>query len=73
MINFLKFQYFKGKHEKGKMRRGSQRKVWKRKSENKCMAGFTCCRTDSVNSWYFDSGCSKHMTGDKDILSNLKY
>lgn len=26
--------------------------------------------TDDEQRWYFDSGCSKHMTGDKTILSN---
>ena len=26
----------------------------------------------ATNVWYFDSGCSRHITGDKDILVDYK-
>ena len=38
----------------------------------KCFISFTCLRTCATNSWYFDSGCSRHMTGDKDNLVDYK-
>jgi hypothetical protein len=46
----------------------SSSKVWKRKElqvENFRIALFA---EDEENQWYIDSGCSRHMTGDKDKL-----
>ena len=48
------------------------KQVWKRNNENKCLVGFTCFRTNSANSRNIDNDCSKHMTGDENILSNFK-
>ena len=41
-------------------------------SELKCFVSYTCLRTCATNAWYFDSGCSRHMTGNKDILVDYK-
>ena len=30
-------------------------------------------RACATNSWYFDSGCFRHMRGDKNILVNYKF
>jgi hypothetical protein len=38
-------------------------KVWKKKVDDKC--GLVLSAQKQKNSWYIDSGCSKHMTGDK--------
>ena len=46
--------------------------MWMKKSEFKCLVSFIYLRTCATNSWYFDSECSKHMTGDKDILVDYK-
>ena len=48
------------------------RKIWARKYDLTCLASFTCLKACATNSWYFDSGCSRHMTGDKSILVNHK-
>ena len=29
-------------------------------------------RTCATNSWYFDSGCSRHMTGNQEILTSYR-
>jgi hypothetical protein len=38
-------------------------KVWKKKADEKC--GLVLSAQIQNNPWYIDSGCSKHMTGDK--------
>ena len=77
LMNFLENHY-----EKSNLTRYSQkttpkpkidwgndsRKIWVKKSELKCFVSFTCLRIGASNSWYFGSGCSRHMIGDKDIL-----
>ncbi|KAK2368373.1 gag-protease polyprotein [Trifolium repens] len=47
------------------------RKVWRPKEDSKLKA-HTCIRLSSYEDWYFDSGCSKHMTGDKKYLKELR-
>ena len=46
--------------------------MYVKKSEFKCFVSFTHLRTLATNSSYFDSGCSRHMTGDKNILVDYK-
>jgi hypothetical protein len=38
-------------------------KFWKKKESNKC--GLVLSTQRKMKLWYIDSGCSKHMTGDK--------
>jgi hypothetical protein len=38
-------------------------KIWKKKESNKC--GLVLSAQRQKDPWYIDSGCSKHMTGDK--------
>ncbi|GFQ07628.1 retrovirus-related pol polyprotein from transposon tnt 1-94 [Phtheirospermum japonicum] len=47
------------------------RQVWVRKSEVKCNMIYTSLNSHVPGAWYFDSGCSKHMTGSEDLLSNI--
>jgi hypothetical protein len=44
-------------------------KVWKKKEDVKCGLVFSAQR--QKNPWYIDSGCSKHMTGEKSKFSSL--
>ena len=37
-----------------------------------CYVAYNSLKAVSTNSWYFDSGCSKHMTGDKIFLKDYK-
>jgi hypothetical protein len=44
-------------------------KVWKKKADDKC--GLVLSSQRQNNPWYIDSGCSKHMTGDKSKFLTL--
>jgi hypothetical protein len=44
-------------------------KVWKKKEDDKC--GLVLSAQRQKNPWYIDSGCSKHMTGDKSKFLTL--
>lgn len=33
----------------------------------------TCLRDSTSQDWYFDSGCSRHMTGVQELLVDVKY
>ena len=48
------------------------KKVWVSKSDLICLSLFTYLRACATNPWYFDSGCSRHMTDNKSILVNYK-
>ncbi|KAK2423598.1 cysteine-rich RECEPTOR kinase [Trifolium repens] len=50
----------------------SVRKVWQPKTENKGLIAHTSLRASSREDWYFDSGCSRHMTGVETYLKDLK-
>jgi hypothetical protein len=48
-----------------------QKKLWKGKtSEKECLIALKAQEMEDL--WYVDSGCSKHMTGNKDKFKNLK-
>jgi hypothetical protein len=44
-------------------------KFWKKKESNKC--GLVLSAQRKTKPWYIDSGCSKHMTGDKGKFLSL--
>jgi hypothetical protein len=44
-------------------------KVWKKKVDDKC--GLVLSAQRKNNPWYIDSGCSKHMTGDRSKFLTL--
>ena len=37
-----------------------------------CYVAHTSLKAVSTNSWYFDSSCSKHMTGDRNLLKDYQ-
>ena len=46
--------------------------VWRvKQSCDKCNVAFITIQT-STEDWYFDSGCSRHMTDDRSYFSELK-
>ena len=47
-------------------------KIWIKKSDLMCYVAHTSLKVVSTNSWYFDSDCSKHMTGDKNFLKDYQ-
>jgi hypothetical protein len=44
-------------------------KVWKKKVDDNC--GLVLSSQRKKNPWYIDSGCSKHMTGDRSKFLTL--
>ena len=44
----------------------------RKKSNFDYLASYTSLRIHVTNSWYFDSGCSRHMIDSKSILNNYK-
>ncbi|XP_073030787.1 uncharacterized protein [Primulina eburnea] len=44
------------------------KKVWVPKAQIQCSVIYTSLKTNIAGIWYFDSGCSRHMTGSKDHL-----
>ncbi|KAK2369225.1 gag-protease polyprotein [Trifolium repens] len=48
------------------------KKVWKPKATKVAQIAHTSFRASSREDWYFDSGCSRHMTGVERFLTDIK-
>ncbi|XP_062086925.1 uncharacterized protein LOC133793633 [Humulus lupulus] len=73
LMNFAKNKYFEKSNyfkENMKVKRSKSKNVWIEKK--KCFAGICDDRLPSSYLWYFDSGCSRHMTGNKTILTDIR-
>jgi hypothetical protein len=46
-------------------------KIWKKKRKKTEECGLSLYAKNQENQWYIDSGCSKHMTGDKSKFESL--
>ncbi|XP_010556362.1 PREDICTED: uncharacterized protein LOC104825683 [Tarenaya hassleriana] len=44
---------------------------WVRKSDLACNVAYTTEQNNDTGIWYFDSGCSKHMTGNQALLKGF--
>ena len=42
-----------------------------KKNELKCLIVHTVVRASESHSWYLDSGCSHHMTGNKSLFTSF--
>jgi hypothetical protein len=49
----------------------ASKQVWVKKQDNLCLVAHTALKILDTCLWYLDSGCSKHMTGDKTILKEV--
>ena len=47
------------------------KRVWTPKSSEVCHMVFSAVKTDSAGAWNFDSGCSRHMTGNHAHLRDI--
>ncbi|CAL8084938.1 unnamed protein product [Prunus armeniaca] len=45
--------------------------TWIARGHTKSLVVLNAFAASNINSWYFDSGCSKHMSGDKNVFSSL--
>ncbi|XP_019153473.1 PREDICTED: uncharacterized protein LOC109149934 [Ipomoea nil] len=48
------------------------KQIWVKKSDFLCHVSFHSTSTNRKERWHFDSGCSRHMTGDAKFLNNIK-
>ena len=47
------------------------KKIWVKKNELNCLGVYTTLRASDAHSLYFDSGCSRHMTGNRSFFTNF--
>jgi hypothetical protein len=50
----------------------ASKQVWIKKEDNLCLVSHTALKILDTCLWYLDSGCSKHMTGDKTLLKEVQ-
>jgi hypothetical protein len=48
------------------------KQVWVKKKDNLCLVAHIALKFLDTSFWYLDSGCSKHMTGDKTLLKEVQ-
>ncbi|KAI3470733.1 hypothetical protein Pfo_027396 [Paulownia fortunei] len=48
------------------------RRIWIRKSDLRCNVANISLKASTCEFWYFDSGCYRHMTSNKNNLSNFQ-
>jgi len=61
---------FEYKSSESKMR--NVKKEWMPKSNNVGLMVHTSQKTSSNEVWYFDSGCSRHMTEENSLFKNIR-
>ena len=49
----------------------SVKQIWVKKNELNCLVVHTALRSSESHSWYFDSGCSHHMKGNRSFFTNF--
>ncbi|XP_050875915.1 uncharacterized protein LOC127079575 [Lathyrus oleraceus] len=65
--------YYSHPKSKGKKWKKTQaKKVLKPKKTVKCLLAHVPLRVSSRKDWYFDRGCSHHMTGERIYIEELK-
>jgi len=55
-----------------KKRNTPKKQVWIKKEDNLCLVAYTALKILDTFLWYLDSGCSKHMKGDKTLLKDVQ-
>jgi len=54
-----------------KRKNTTNKQAWIKKEDNLCLVAHTALKILDTCLWYLDSGCSKHMTGDKTLLKDV--
>ncbi|XP_075504520.1 uncharacterized protein LOC142541961 [Primulina tabacum] len=52
------------------VKKSTTRKIWVSKTVIRCNVVYTSLKTNIVGAWYFDSGCSRHMIGSKEHVTD---
>jgi hypothetical protein len=53
-------------------KKNTSKQVWVKREDNLCLVVHTALKILDTCSWYFDSGCSKHMKSDKTLLKEVQ-
>lgn len=64
-------QSYRQPRPKRKGKKTHVKKVWKSKETVKCLLAQVPLRVSSKKDWYFDSGCSHHMIGERSNVKDL--
>ncbi|XP_010520861.1 PREDICTED: uncharacterized protein LOC104799880 [Tarenaya hassleriana] len=67
------YHHLKATRDRGKYNHYpfTMKQIWVRKDALNCNMALTSEQSNHDNIWYLDSGCSRHMTGKKELLSNF--
>ncbi|XP_073138773.1 uncharacterized protein [Henckelia pumila] len=55
-------------HQNTAKKKNTEKNIWVPKTKSNCNVVYTSMKTNVAGSWYFVSGCSRHMTGSKEYL-----
>ncbi|GAA0180970.1 hypothetical protein LIER_30181 [Lithospermum erythrorhizon] len=64
--------YYYRIYGRGRNKYTQSKMQWVRKESVVSHVVFASLKATTWTGWYFDSGCSRHMTGDKSYLSNIE-
>lgn len=53
-------------------KKNTSKQVWVKKEDNLCLVAHTALKILDTCLWCLDSGCSKHMTGEKTLLKKVQ-
>ncbi|CAM8934179.1 unnamed protein product [Rhodiola kirilowii] len=53
--------------------RPPMKQIWRIKQKETCLAAFNSTFLPEKQRWYFDSGCSRHMTGNPGFLTKIEW
>ncbi|CAM8929550.1 unnamed protein product [Rhodiola kirilowii] len=53
--------------------RPPMKQIWRIKQKETCLAAFSSTFLPEKQRWYFDSGCSRHMTGNPGFLTKIEW
>ncbi|RVW32374.1 Retrovirus-related Pol polyprotein from transposon TNT 1-94 [Vitis vinifera] len=69
--NVPHYSGFQGSTSNGMTKVTNVKQIWVKKSELNFLVVHTALRASELHSWYFDSGCSHHMTGNRLFFTNF--
>ena len=69
--NVPHYSGFQGSTSNGMTKVTNVKQIWVKKSELNCLVVHTALRASELHSWYFDSVCSRHMTGNRSFFTNF--
>ena len=69
--NVLHHSGFQGSTSNGMTKVTNVKRIWVKKNELNCLVVHTTLTASESHSWYFGSGCSRHMIGNRSFFTNF--